>query len=169
MSELVQQKVKESKKSSSGKTVPLKEALQAVYSRPNEDGMIEKVIAPLRNELDEHDAWEKVLNELTVEAIDVVRHPKAFKPIVQVTYAIFLENVLLDMKPFAVKPGFERNMVQKIKDAKLEVSKEASAERVRRMMKSGISPSDLAEQILQIPAPVEVAAPADPSPVVEKK
>jgi hypothetical protein len=160
MNAMVMSKIKESKKTSSGKTVPLKEALQAVYSRPNEDGMIEKVVGPLRTELDELDSWEKVLNQLTVEAIGVLNHPKAFNPVVQVTYTVFLENLLIDMKPYALKEGFERSLTQKIRDAKIELSKEANNERRLRMMKSTISPSELAEQILSEPPPAPSASPA---------
>jgi hypothetical protein len=148
MNAMVVEKVKESKKSSSGKSIPLKEGLQAVYSRPNEDGMVEKVIGPLRTELDDMDAWEKVLNALTIEAIDALKNPKAFKPVVQVTYEIFLENLLADMKPFLAKPGFERSLAEKIRDAKIDVTKEAGSERKLRMMKSTVSPSELAGQLL---------------------
>ncbi len=152
MTAIVNGKIKESKKSSDGKVVPLKEALQAVYCRPNEDGMIEKVVGSLRTELDEHDAWEKTLSELTDEAIDALKNPKAFKPMVQVSYQIFLENLLIDMKPFIQKNGFEQGLGERIRDAKIELTKEAGNERRLRMMKSTISPSMLAEQFLK-PAP----------------
>ena len=92
MNEMVLAKVEESKKSSSGKNVPLKEALQSVYSRPNDDQMIDKVVAPLRTHLDELDEWERTLSQLTDEAINALKNPRAFKPVVQVTYQIFLEN-----------------------------------------------------------------------------
>lgn len=152
MNAMVVSKVKESKKSSSGKTVPLKEGLQAVYSRPNEDGMVEKVIGPLRTELDDSDSWEPTLNALTVEAIDALKNPKAFKAVVQVTYQIFLENLLADMKPFLGKPGFERSLAEKIRDSKIEMTKEAGSERKLRMMKSTTSPSELAAQLLSAAA-----------------
>lgn len=148
MNALVMSKVKESKKFRDGKIVPLKEALQAVYSRPNEDGMIEKVIGPLRTELDEADLWEKAINDLTTEAINALKNPKAFKPVVQVSYQIFLENLLADMKPFLTKSGFERSLTEKVRDAKLSMTKEATAERKLRMMKNAISPSELAGQLL---------------------
>jgi hypothetical protein len=148
MNKIVQDKVKESKHSSSGKTVPLKEALQAVYSRPNDDGMIEKIIAPLRSGLDEHDAWEKTISQLTDEAVSALKHPKAFKPVIQVTYCVFLENLLADMKPYLDKPGFERTIAEKIRNADIEVSKEAINERNLRSMKSTTSPSEIAKQLL---------------------
>lgn len=149
MNALVVSAIKDSKKSANGKVVPLKEALQAVYSRPNDDGMVEKVIAPLRTELDEQEAWEKVLNQLTVEAVDALKHPKAFKPVVQVTYQVFLENLLADMKPYLGKAGFERSLAEKIRDAKVDMTKEASSERKLRMMKTAVSPSEVAADLLK--------------------
>jgi hypothetical protein len=148
MNELVENKVEESKKSYAGKEVPLKEALQAVYSRPNDDDLIEKVAGPLRTQLDELDAWEKVLSQLTDEAMNALKNPKAFKPVVQTTYVIFLENLLSELKPYLKSAGFERTLAERIRDAKIEVSKEASNERKIRTMKTTTSPSDIAAQIL---------------------
>ncbi len=148
MNKIVSDSVKESKRARDGKEVPLKEALQAVYSRPNDDETIEKVVAPLRASLDQLDAWEKTISQLTDEAINALRNPKAFKPVVQVTYVVFLENLLSEMKPYAQKAGFERDIVMRILNAKLEISKEAATERKLRTMKSMVSPSELAGQVL---------------------
>lgn len=160
INKLVNDKVRESKKSSSGKVIPLREALQAVYSRPNEDDMIDKVVAPLRTSLDDLDAWEKTISQLTDEAIGALKHPKTFKPVVQVTYAIFLENLLAEIRPLVKDNGFEKKIAERIRDAKLEISKEAQDERSLRMMKSLTSPSEIANQILTQPVPAQAAAPA---------
>ncbi|WP_041576991.1 hypothetical protein [Bdellovibrio bacteriovorus] len=148
MNQLVSEKVKESKKSSSGKAVPLKEALQAVYARPNDDEMIEKVVSPLRSNLDELESWEKTISQLTDEAINALKNPRAFKPVVQVTYVIFLENLLAEIKPHAKNDGFERKIAERIRDAKIEVTKDAVSERKLRMMKDTTSPSEIAGSIL---------------------
>lgn len=157
INKLVNDKVKESKKTPSGKVIPLREALQAVYSRPNEDDMIDKVVAPLRSNLDELDAWEKTISQLTDEAIGALKHPRTFKPVVQVTYAIFLENLLAEIKPLVKDDGFERKIAERIRDAHLEITKEAQDERALRMMKSLTSPSDIAIQILSQPKPAPAA------------
>ncbi|MGZ3772402.1 MAG: hypothetical protein ACXVCY_01630 [Pseudobdellovibrionaceae bacterium] len=167
INKMVNDKVKESKRSGSGKVVPLKEALQAVYSRPNEDDMIEKVIAPLRSNLDELDSWEKTVSQLTDEAIDALKNPRAFKPVVQVTYVIFLENLLAEIKPYLKNEGFERKIAERIRDAKIEVSKEAMNERRLRTMKSTVSPSDLATKIL-LENTVEKPAQAPTVPTTEQ-
>lgn len=149
MNKLVTDKVKEAKKSSSGQVIPLKEALQAVYSRPNEDEMIDKIIAPLRTNLDNYDAWEKTLSQLTDEAIGALKNPRAFKPIVQATYVIFLENLLSELKPYIKQEGYERALAVRIRDAKIEVSKEAVNERKLRTMKNTTSPSEIATSVLK--------------------
>lgn len=148
MNKLVNDKVRESRKSSSGKAVPLKEALQAVYSRPNEDDVIEKIVAPLRSNLDELESWEKTISQLTDEAINALKNPRAFKPVVQVTYVVFLENLMAEMKPYLKGEGFERKILERIRDAKIDVTSAASGERKLRMMKDTVSPSLIAERVL---------------------
>lgn len=149
MNEMVIQKIKESKKSSDGKVVPLKEALQAVFSRPNRDGMIDKVVSPLRSALDAEDAWEETLTSLTSEAINALKNPKAFKPIVQVTYSVFLENLLIEMNPYYETESFEKGLAVQIRDSQITLTKEAIAERKLRLMEEIVSPSDLAKKLLE--------------------
>lgn len=154
MTRLVQTKVKESKKSVDEKTLPLKEAYQAVFSRPDEDGLIEKIVGPLRNELEDLDVKEQVVESLVNEAVDALSKPKNIKPDVQVTYWIFLENSISDFKQAistASEPQgtFEMKMLQKIAKTKLEISTKAKQERTLRMMKSTVSPSDVSAKILQ--------------------
>jgi hypothetical protein len=158
MTRLVSDKVRESKKAGSGAIVPLKEALQAVYSRPNGDEMIDKVVAPLRTQLDNHDAWEKALSQLTDEAINALKNPKAFKPVVQVTYQVFLENLLSEIRPLLKQDGFERALAVRIRDSRIEITSGAKNEREMRSMKAASSPSTIAEKILAH-TPVQ-AAPA---------
>lgn len=156
MNEMAKKKVKEFKKD--GSVEILKEAVQAVYSRPNDDAMVEKVITPLRNELDENDQWEVTMDQLVQEAINALKNPKAFKPVVQNTYAIFLENVVADFKPFAEREGHERRVIKMIADAKIEMSKEAINERKLRTMSVHKSPSELATNVLNAVAKAEAEA-----------
>jgi molecular chaperone DnaK (HSP70) len=148
MNALVQKKIKEAKSKSGVQLVPLKEVLQAIYSRPDDDGVIDKVVGPVRSELDRQDEWEKVLGDLTQEAIGALKNPKAFAPPVQVTYIVFLENLISDLKPYAGKEGFEKKLLEKIRDAKIVLSEKANHERKLKVLKSTISPSDIAAQVL---------------------
>lgn len=162
MNELVQSKISESQKAE-GDVQPLMDALQAVFSRPDSDGMIVKVVGYLRAELDKHEAWEETVNKLAVEALNGLKNPKTISADVQVTYQVFLENLLVEMKPFADQEGFERAIVQKIRDAKVKISKESAEERSLRMLKAATSPSDLADSILKHKKPKKAQTPASPA------
>jgi hypothetical protein len=148
MTKLVQDKLKESKKANA-KTVPLKEGLQAVYSRPDADRMIDKVITPLRMELQDLDQYDRIINELTDEALNALKNTRNFKPSVQVTYAIFLENLMGDARRLAEsEDNLERKLLKKIKKAGIKVTKEAANERKVRTLNESRSPSDIANDLL---------------------
>src|SRR6185312_9717066 len=170
MSKLISSKIEESRKAGGDQTVPLKECLQAVFSRPNEDFMIDKIVGPLKAELEDHNAWESSLQKLTKEAIGALQHGKAFRPVVQVTYTVFLENVLADQQPTMDKP-FSQRLVQQIRDAKIEITKEAASERRMRVMKDTTSPSEIADNMLKQYATQKAAADAaaaKAAPAVDK-
>ncbi len=160
MNKLIKEKIKESRKESGDKTMPLKEALQAVFSRPNEDFMIEKILSPLRTELDEYGAWEKSINALVKEAVGALKNPTAFKSEALVTYSIFLENLISELKPKADDP-FEKSVLVSIQNAEIELTKEAQSERRLRMMKELTSPSTLARLALEANAQKPKHADAD--------
>jgi hypothetical protein len=65
-----------------------------------------------------------------------------------VTYAVFLENLILEMRP-KVKETFENAIITQIKDAKIEVTEKAQSERKLRVMKSLKSPSEVATLVLK--------------------
>lgn len=133
----------------SANVTPLKEALQAVYSRPNLDDMIQKVIAPLRTALENVDAWEKTTSSLIDEGLANLKNPKKVKPRVQATYAIMLDNFVNEFRVYADADGFEKKMLEKIKKADIDLSKEARAEIKLRVLKEPVSPSELARVTLK--------------------
>lgn len=147
MTKIVKEKIKESKQSGGDKVIALKEGLQAVYTRPNEDFLIEKIVSPLKNALDELDAYEDAVTQLVREATGALGNPKAFKPVAQVSYAIFLDNLMSEMRP-NIHEKFENSIFTMIKAAKLKNTKEAINERDLRMMKIRPSPSEIAEAAL---------------------
>ena len=158
MNKIVQDKIKESRKEKADKSIPLKEALQAVFSRPNDDFMIEKIIGPLKSELEENNAWEHTINTLVKEATGALKNPKAFHADAQVTYIVFLENLVAEFRPKA-NENFERGVLMTIKKANIQVTKEAQAERQLRMMKQSQSPSELAEAVLTPPPTTTTVTP----------
>lgn len=148
MNKLVQDKIRESRASKGDKVGPLREAMQAVFARPNEDFMIDKVMSPLRNELDEHGAYESTVRSLVEESVAALKKPDKVKAAAQVTYAVMLENFLSDMKP-RVDESFEKEIVTLIRDADISLTRKAENERKLGMMKSTKSPSDMAAGILK--------------------
>jgi hypothetical protein len=150
MNKIVRDKLKESKHADA-KTVPLKEGIQAVFSRPDQDRMIEKVIAPLRSELQDMDQYDRTMTALTEEALNALTNTRNFKPSVQVTYAVFLENLMADSRKAAEEDGsLEQKLLQKIKKANIKVTKEAENERrVRGGLPDSKSPSEIAASILE--------------------
>jgi hypothetical protein len=158
MNKIVNEKVKEAAKDQGDRSIPLKEGLQAVFSRPNDDGMIEKVVTPLRNNLEDMNIWDEVMKSLVKEAIGALGNTKAFTPTVQVTYWIFLENVIAEFQPVLRSDKVAREIVTSISAAKIEISKEAKKERKLTIMKDTMGPTELANQVLAaLPPP---AAPA---------
>lgn len=149
MNALVKYKVKESRNTEAGKIVPIREGLQAIFSRPNSDDMIDKVSAPLRTILEQEDATEKVFTDLVQEAINALKNTKNFKKEVQVTYAIFLENVISEFKPSLKPDSLEFKIIKKIADSDIELTKEAQKDRKLRLMQESGSPSAIASKVLQ--------------------
>lgn len=173
MNALVKNKLKESKSADAGKVVPIKEGLQAVFSRPNTDDMIEKISPPLRVALEQEEATEKVFSDLVTEALNALTNTKNFKKEVQVTYAIFLENVISEFKPNLKKENFEYKIVKRIADSGIELTKDAQKDRRLRLMQESASPSEIAKKVLtdfeeklKNPTPPDIeAAPAEPAPI----
>jgi len=147
MSKLVRNKISEARTSGGDQVVPLKEALQAVLARPNEDFMTDKIMPPLVAELQQRNAWESSVQSLVKEALGALKNPKAFKPVVQVTYLVFLENLMSELKP-RIGEKFESEIIKQIRDAHIQVTDAASQERRLRVMKETTSPSDIAAALL---------------------
>lgn len=149
MAALVKNKIKDAHQSpDSTDMAPLKEAVRDVYSRPDDDAMIEKVIGPLRSEIDDLDGWDTVMTELVDESLATLKNPKGVKADEQVTHIIFLQNVIATLKP-KKEGGVAKKLLEQIRDAKIENSKEIRDERKLRMMKDAASPSDVAAQVLK--------------------
>jgi hypothetical protein len=148
LNKLVEDKIKESKKSDA-KFVPLKECFQALYGRPDQDRMLEKVAGPIRTELVNLGDYEKTVTQLTEEAINALTNTRNFKPTAQITYVIFLENLMADMKP-VLKPGdsFEKRILKKIEKANISITKAATNDLLNRGFQEKKSPSEVASILL---------------------
>lgn len=145
----VREQIKLSREGHESRLDVLKRAVFTVFSRPDEDGMIDKVVGPLRSEIDEHATWEQVFRELVPESTSTLNDPKSLSGAMQVTHAVFLQNVISHVKPKARPGTWERDVLQVIADAKIRLSKASRDERKLRVMKDVQSPSAMAEQALR--------------------
>lgn len=129
---------------------PLKKAVVFIFSRPNEDGTLEKVLSYVKNPLYDQDLWNETLSQLTDKSIESLKNPQGLNGREQVTYSVILLNILSELKPDLKKQGFEMQLVQRIADANIEFSKEARAERsLGQMRGSSSSPSVVAKLLLE--------------------
>lgn len=165
MNKIVKAKIAESRKAGGNKAIPLKEALQAVFCRSNEDFMIEKLLPSIKVQLDELDEWEPSIKALTKEAIGALKNPKPFQPVVLVSYQIFLENIISEMKP-RYSEDFEGSVLRQIRDAKIELPQAMVHERKLRVMRESVSPSVIAEKVIK---EMEDAAKKESSKASEKE
>lgn len=146
MNKIIKGKIIESRKAVSNKEFPLVEGLKIIYSRPNQDGLIEKVISSLKSELEEQEYWEKAIDQIVVESINTLNDKKSSRKR-QLTSWIILENIISEMKP-KKNDSFEKSILEKIYEAKIEISSAAKNERKINMMNQAKSPSAIAAQIL---------------------
>ncbi len=150
---LLQNKITESRNTSGDKWVPLKEAYQAVFSRPNADNLIVKIISPLDQELKLFAKKNEIVEELISEATQAIKQHKNFKPEAQVSYHIFLDNWMSESKPYANNPDILK-LFKKISEQDLPPSKEALIEARNRIGYPLSDPSKTAQKILsQLPPP----------------
>ncbi|MFZ3231320.1 MAG: hypothetical protein WA160_14015 [Pseudobdellovibrio sp.] len=150
MTDMMQQKSQEYKRTDNVKA--LQEGLQICFSRPNEDGLIEKIISIIKTPMEDHDLWESSIVELVDRGIASFGNENT-SGADQVTYGFVLENIVSEFKPLFVKqyesPGFETQIIEKIANADVEFSKQAAAERKLGIMRGHISPSVFAKKLIE--------------------
>lgn len=151
MSDLMQQKVRQFKSTNS--LQPLQEGLQICLGRPDEDGLLEKVISIIKNPLEDNDAWESTIEETVTNSIRLLKSENAH-PSDQVTSAVVLENIIAEFKPSFFKqyqsPAFETRIIERIASAEIEFSKAALSERKLNLMRSTSTPSAIAQRLIEI-------------------
>lgn len=150
MSEIMYQKAKDYKKTEDPKY--LQEGLLITYSRPNEDGLIEKISSIIKTPMDDNNLWESSVESLIDSAIVTTKNKNA-NAVDQVTYGVILENLVSELKPAFQKqyksPGFETRMIEKIADADVEYSPSAVNERKLNLMRGQVSPSLFAKRLIE--------------------
>lgn len=149
MTSILMKKSKEAK--DSGGYEPLYQGLIICLGRPNEDGMVEKVLSIIKTPLEEANEYPNALSQLTEHSLLAIQNQE-LRTADQVTYGTILENLIAELKPEFIrqyeKPGYESELIEKIAAAKVEYSDKARAERKLNIMKGSLSPSVIAQNLL---------------------
>lgn len=125
----------------------LKEAMRIILSRPDKDGARADIFARIRRELSDLNSFDKVMAELTDEAVSALKS-SGLKENLQVTYVVLLENLMAELKPDLSKKAAYKAMVEKIRDADIKIDKKVITNAKLRTMTSPVSPSETAKKIL---------------------
>lgn len=132
---------------------PLREAMRIVLSRPDQDGTRRTLFARLRSELTDLNSFSDVMASLVDEALAAVKETakSGDSGAEQGTYLTLLQNWMSELKPDVEKSPAFKKCVEKIRDAKIEISPEAKQFLFKSASKMK-SPSETATVI--VPAPV---------------
>ncbi len=126
----------------------LREAMRLIYSRPDSDNMVAKLIPEIRRELVNFSAFEDSVSIISSEALANVKNTKAALS-VQATSLFILENILAQIQPeIGTKPALRR-IAESIRDANIQVSLDIIKERKTRGMFKTPNPSEIAQSMLK--------------------
>lgn len=153
MTDLMYGKINEYKKTNNIQA--LKEGALIAYSRPDEDGLIDKIISIVKVPLEDAGEWQNTVQQMVSQSTEAVQNKDGrTKAIQQVTASVVLENILAELRPEFVKQyetgGFETLIVEKIANANLKYTKEALNEKKLNQMRVGLSPSKVAQNLISI-------------------
>lgn len=142
----------------------LSEALTYIFSRPDKDNMIAKLLPSLRKELLNYSAFETSMSLVVTDAITAIQSPKL--PVTYRATSVFvLENVMSQIQPQVSSNKELRGIIEKIRDAKIAIPNDIANDRKLKSMFRTSSPSATAEKVLQT-HPYKAPPPEDP-PVEE--
>lgn len=141
----------EAKTSEASSQRNLKEAAYIAFSRPNEDGSLEKYLSIVRDPLDDEKEWNNTIEGLVRQSVDSIKKADV-SPAKQVTAGVILENVISELKPAFRKQyqtgGFETDVIEYIGHENLSYSKSARSERALNIMRNNLNPSEIAQKLL---------------------
>lgn len=129
----------------------LKEAALIVFSRPDDDGVVEKVLSTVRNPLEEENEWNNTIVSLVRQSVETMTKSDASASD-QVTSGVVLENIISEFKPVYIKQyktgGFETEIINYIAESEATYSKAASKERGLYLMRNNLAPQQIAAKLV---------------------
>ena len=151
MTDLLYEKANDYKRNN--RVQALREGTMIAFSRPNEEVILDKIISIVRSPLEDADEWEGTIEQMVGQSVQTIKDDSA-QATNQVTASVVLENVLSEFKPAFVKQyqsgGFETTVIERIAASDLKFSKQAEQEKKLNQMKSGLTPSQLAQKLIDI-------------------
>jgi hypothetical protein len=160
MQKMVQDFIKKSQKlqnpnseETTDATAPLRDALKLIFSRPDSDNMVAKLVPDVRRELSNLNAFEATIESVAQESLEIIKNKKAAVS-AQSTSLFVLENILGEIHPeLDGNPGLVK-IVQDVAGAKIKISKEIANDRKLKGMFTTKNPSDMAKDMLKNLKPV---------------
>ncbi len=125
----------------------LKDAMRIALARPDQDGLRGILFARIRRETNDLNSTEVVLSQLVDESLEGLKDKKAAVGF-QATYILVLENLMAEIKPELEKNKTFREMIEKVRDANIKVSKDVQSQQKLKLMQTPVSPSKTASSIL---------------------
>lgn len=126
---------------------PLKEALTMLLSRPNSDNLVSPLITDLESELETLGIYEQTLNEIIDDRVAVINNKK-LKPEIRITAALCINNLLLEVKPQAIKNTEIAKVICKVADRNIKIPKDIQESSLFKSLYIEKSPSSVAQKIM---------------------
>jgi hypothetical protein len=146
----------------------LTDALRIALSRPDQDGLRGILVGRIRRETDDLLATDSILKGLADEGISSLKS-KGPTERLQATYIVMLENLMAEIRPEAeTKPAFKA-IIESIRDAKIKINSALKMDETLGLMKTPISPSDTAAEILKADKNAAPKKTPEPKPKSNKK
>ncbi len=125
----------------------LKDALRLIFSRPNKDNMVEKLLPEVRSELKSYNAFYDSINDLVVESITGLTQkiPVIYKS----TYIFVLENIMSEFRPDLKTNKDVKKIFIYIRDSGAGIPDDVRLDRKLRSMFRSRSPSSTARKIIE--------------------
>jgi hypothetical protein len=125
----------------------LSTAMTFILSRPDKDNMLAKLLPLVRKELMNYNSFESSLSLIATDAITALQMNKL--PVSYRSTSVFvLENIMAQIQPSISTNTELRQIVEKVRDAKLKINDDISKHRKLTGMFTTPNPSELAIKVL---------------------
>lgn len=127
----------------------LKKALRLIFSRPDSDNTVAKLVPEVRRELTLYQAYFKVIHELAEEGIQAFDRSLGVNTLTLATYTFMLQNLMGEIQAEARENKTLQSTLQTIADANIKVPPDVINERKLSGMFLSESPSEQAKRVLK--------------------